>query len=56
MGGLKNVKKPNEKTRFSIIYQRAKVQQVGSPKNELVSYTKWKPKTISLFTMSCLTL
>jgi hypothetical protein len=50
MGGSKNVKEPNEKKRFSIIYQKTKVQKVGSPKNELA-----KPKTISLSSMSCLT-
>jgi len=44
MGGLKDVKEPNEKTGFSIIYQRAKVQKVGSPKNELVNYIKWNVK------------
>ncbi len=55
MGGSKNVKKPNEKKRFSIIYQKTKVQKVGNPKNELVNYIKWKPKTISLSTMLCLT-
>jgi len=30
MGGLKNVKKPNEKKMF--FYQRTKVQKLGSPK------------------------
>jgi hypothetical protein len=30
----KMLKDPNEKKRFSIIYQRTKVQKVGSPKNE----------------------
>jgi len=43
MGGSKNAKKPNKK-KFSIIYQRTKVQKVGSPKNELDNYIKWKPK------------
>jgi hypothetical protein len=28
---------------------------MGSSKNELVNYIKWKPKTISLSIMSCLT-
>jgi hypothetical protein len=54
MGGSKNVKKTNEKKIKFIIYWRTKVQKVGSPKNELVNYIKWKPKTISLSTMSCL--
>jgi len=40
---------------FSIIYQRTKVQKVGSLKNDLVNYIKWKSKTISLSTMSCWT-
>jgi hypothetical protein len=35
----KNVKKHNEKKRFSIIYQRTKVQKLGSPKNEKVEKT-----------------
>jgi hypothetical protein len=30
MGGSKNVKKPNEKKRFSIIYQRTKVQKLSN--------------------------
>jgi hypothetical protein len=34
MRGSKNAKKPNEKKRFFIVYQRTKVQKVGSPKNE----------------------
>jgi hypothetical protein len=38
MGGSKDAKKPSEKKRFSIIYQRTKVQKVGSPKNELANY------------------
>jgi hypothetical protein len=54
MGGSKNVKKPNEQKWLSIIYQRAKVQKVGSPKNELANYIKWKLKTTSLSTMLCL--
>ncbi len=32
MGGSKIVKEPNEKKRFSIIYQKTKVQKLGSPK------------------------
>ncbi len=55
MGGSKNVKEPNEKKRLFIMYQKTKVQKVGSPKNEIVNYIKWKPKTISLFIMLCLT-
>ncbi len=39
MGGSKNAKEPNEKKRFSIVYQRFKVQKVGSPKNERVEKT-----------------
>jgi hypothetical protein len=39
MGGTKIVKKPNEKKRFSIIYQRTKVQKLGSPKSERVEKT-----------------
>jgi hypothetical protein len=34
MGGSEIVKKSNEKKRFSIIYQRTKVQKLGSPKNK----------------------
>jgi hypothetical protein len=33
MGGSKNVKEPNEKKRFIIIYQKIKVPKVDSPKN-----------------------
>jgi len=40
MGGSKNVKEHNEKTRFSIVYQRTKVQKLGSPKNERVEKIK----------------
>jgi len=40
MGGSKNVKEPNEKTGFSIVYQRTNVQKLGSPKNEKVEKTK----------------
>ncbi len=36
MGGSKNDKKPNEKKRFFIVYQRTKVQKLGNPKNEKV--------------------
>ncbi len=48
MGGSKIAKEPNEKERFSIIYQRIKVQKLGSPKNErakknLANYIKCKP-------------
>ncbi len=39
MGGSKIAKKPNEKKRFSIIYQRTKVQKLGTPKNEKVKKT-----------------
>jgi hypothetical protein len=39
MGGWKNGKKPNEKKRLFIIYQRNKIQKVGSPKNERVEKT-----------------
>ncbi len=39
MNGSKNVKKPNEKKRFSIIYQRTKVQKLGSPKNDRAEKT-----------------
>jgi hypothetical protein len=38
MGGSKNVKK-HDKKRFSIIYQRTKIQKLGSPKNEKVKKT-----------------
>jgi hypothetical protein len=36
MGGSKNVKKANEKKRFSIVYERTKVQKVGNLTNERV--------------------
>jgi hypothetical protein len=39
MGGSKNAKQPNEKKRLFIIYQRTKVQKLGSPKNERVEKT-----------------
>jgi hypothetical protein len=39
MGGSKNVKEPNEKKRFSIIYQRTKVQKLGSPKTDKAENT-----------------
>jgi hypothetical protein len=47
MGGSKNAKEPNEKKGFSIIYQRTKIQKMGSLKNEgvekkIVNYMKWK--------------
>ncbi len=35
MGGSKIAKKPNEKKRFFIIYQRAKIQKLCSPKNNV---------------------
>jgi hypothetical protein len=38
-GWIKNVKEPNEKKRFSIVYQRTKVQKLGIPKNEGVENT-----------------
>jgi hypothetical protein len=50
----KMLKNPMKKMVF-YKYQRTKVQKVGSPKNELINYIKWKPKTISLSIMSCLT-
>jgi hypothetical protein len=34
MDGSKNAKEPNEKKKFSIIYQKTKVQKLGSLKNE----------------------
>ncbi len=39
MGGSKNVEEFNEKKRFSIIYQKTKVQKLGSPKNERLEKT-----------------
>jgi hypothetical protein len=39
MSGWKNGKEPNEKKRFSIAYQKSKIQKVGSPKNEGVEKT-----------------
>ncbi len=39
MTGSKNAREPNEKKRFSIIYQRTKVQKLGSPKNERAKKT-----------------
>jgi hypothetical protein len=54
MGGSKNVKKSNGKKRFFTKYQKTKVQKTSSLKNELANYIKWKLKTISLSTMSCL--
>ncbi len=38
VGGLRNVKKHNEKKDF-IIYQRTKVQKLGNPKNERAEKT-----------------
>ncbi len=44
MGESKIAKKPNETKRFSIIYQKTKVQKLGSPKNEKAEKNiKWKP-------------
>jgi hypothetical protein len=39
MGGSKNVKEHNEKKGFYIIYERTKVQKLGSPKNEKAEKT-----------------
>ncbi len=39
MGGSKNVKEPNEKKGFFILYQRTKVQKLGSSKNEMAKQT-----------------
>ncbi len=39
MGESKIAKKPNEKQRLSIIYQKTKVQKLGSPKNERAKKT-----------------
>ncbi len=39
IGGSKNAKEPNEKIKFFLIYQRIKVQKLGSPKNERVEKT-----------------
>jgi len=38
-GWIKNYLKPNEKKRLVIIYQRTKVQKLGSPENENVEKT-----------------
>jgi hypothetical protein len=38
-GWIKNAKKPNGKKRSFIIYQRTKVQKLGSPKNKRVEKT-----------------
>jgi len=48
MGRSKNAKNPNEKKRFFIIYQRTKIHELGSPKNDkaeknLTNYIKRKP-------------
>jgi hypothetical protein len=40
MGGSKIVKKPNEKKRFFITYQRTKVQKLGSLKSKMVEKTQ----------------
>ncbi len=42
MGGSKNAKKLNEEKNNSIVYQRTKIQKVGSPKNEGLK----KPSTL----------
>ncbi len=39
MGGSKNAKKHNEKKGFYIIYERIKVQKLGSSKNEKAEKT-----------------
>ncbi len=39
MGGSKNVKIPNEKKKYSIVYQRTKVQKMDNTKNERVKKT-----------------
>jgi hypothetical protein len=39
MGGWKIATKPNEKKRFSITYQRTKVQKLGSEKIKMVEKT-----------------
>jgi len=39
MGGSKIAKKPNEKKRFFIIYQRTKVLKLGNPKNKRAEKT-----------------
>jgi hypothetical protein len=36
MGGSKNVKEPNEKRRFFIVYEKTKVLKMGSPKKKRV--------------------
>jgi len=46
MGGSKISKNYIEKKKNSKIYQRIKIQKLGSPKNEkvnLANYIKWKP-------------
>jgi hypothetical protein len=49
MGGSKNAKKPNEKKK--VLYQRTKVQKLGSPKikglKNLINYIKWKLETLN---------
>jgi hypothetical protein len=39
MDGSKNVKEPNEKKSFYIIYQSTKVQKLGNLKNEKAEKT-----------------
>jgi hypothetical protein len=39
MGGSKIAREPNEKKKKIIIYQRTKVQKLGSPKNKKVEKT-----------------
>jgi hypothetical protein len=39
MGGSKIIKEPNEKKRYSIIYQRTKVQKLGSSRNKKAEKT-----------------
>jgi hypothetical protein len=39
MGGSKITKNPNEKKRFFIIYQKTKVQKLGSAKNKRAEKT-----------------
>jgi len=39
MGGWKIAKKPNGKKRFSITYQRTKVQKLGHPKSKKAEKT-----------------
>ncbi len=48
MSGSKVVIETNEKQRFSIIYQRIKVQKLGSPKNERAEKTELIITTLAL--------